>query len=69
MTTQGAQPPDESAPRPLRLLEETLPPLHLTVLLGTLTSIQLSSGIAADAARELLAVGRRALVRERRPRV
>jgi hypothetical protein len=52
-----------------RLLDGASPPLLRTVVLGALTSIQLTGEIAADAARDLVSAGRRFASRERRPRV
>ena len=51
------------------LLDAVSPPLYLTVLLGAVTSVRLSSGIAVEAARDLATVGRRLAFRERPPRV
>jgi hypothetical protein len=48
-----------------RLLDGSLPPLYRTVILGALTSIQLSGEIAVEAARDLVAAGRRLARRER----
>ena len=51
------------------LMEAVSPPLYLTVLLGAVTSVRLSSGIAVATARDLATVGRRLAFRERPPRV
>lgn len=52
----------------LWLLPHPSPPLYRTVLLGALTSLWLSGGIATGAARELVTASRRLARRERAPR-
>jgi len=51
------------------LMDAVSPPLYLTVLLGAVTSLRLSSGIAVETARDLATVGRRLAFRERQARV